>query len=129
MNTFMVSDFMYMVVQWYTTEMAELGWEAPYFLAVACRGPSMPFRYHKEGDWFEPTYGEGPYCAGCHVIIPKAAEKFCPPMQDVESGRLEEYPFKEDMTETSRLGCCVPVTKQMDGMLVYVPDNEDLDIP
>ena len=50
-------------------------------------------------------------------------------MQDAEAGRLEEYPFKEDMTETSRLGCCVPVTKDMDGMLVYVPDNEDLDIP
>jgi hypothetical protein len=70
-------------------------------------------RYTKEGDWFEPTYGEGkfhilveaqrgtasllttgPYSSATHVIIPKDKYHLCPPLQHAEEQRLKEFPFK-----------------------------------
>ena len=36
---------------------------------------------------------------------------------------------QEDMTETSRLAEQITVVPEMEGMVVYVPDPEDTDIP
>lgn len=91
-------------------------------------GGSPKAYYHKQGDWFEPAFGEGPYCSACHVVIPSSFYHLTPPVQDVEAQRLKEFPFKEDMTQTSRLACQVPVERGMAGMVVYVPDPEDTDI-
>ena len=101
----------------------------PFIDPDAGNSATNSHRYNKEGNWFEPTYGEGPYSSATHVIIPKDKYHLCPPMQHAEEQRLLEYPFKEDMTETSRLAEQVTVVPEMDGMVVYVPDPEDTDIP
>lgn len=56
------------------------------------------------------------------------SEKLVPPTAE-EKSRLEEYPFPEDLSMTSRLGCQVVLSKDMDGMVVFVPDGPDDDIP
>ena len=54
-------------------------------------------------------------------------------MYALETKIMGRYPqparSQEDMTETSRLADQVTVVKGMDGMVVYVPDPEDTDIP
>lgn len=84
---------------------------------------------HKEGGWYEPKYGEGAQCHYCHVIIPKAHASSLPPKRADESEQLATYPFPEDMADTSRLACQVKVSRDMDGMIVYVPDGPPSDIP
>ncbi|CAE7946129.1 Fdx2 [Symbiodinium sp. KB8] len=100
----------------------------PWMDARAAGVTSKAFAYNPEGEWFEPTFGEGPMSSATHVIIPQDRFHLCPPMQGAEASRLAEYPFKEDMTETSRLADQVTVVKGMDGMVVYVPDPEDTDV-
>lgn len=62
-------------------------------------------------------------CHGCHVIIPQDKWQSMPALTDTEKERLDDYPFPEDLAVTSRLGCQVKLTKEMDGMVCYVPDN------
>ncbi len=96
----------------------------------ACGGGGSPSTtLHKEGTWYEPKYGEGAQCFHCHVIIPKSHYSQLPPKNADEAAQLAEYPFPEDMTDTSRLACQVTLTKAMDGMVVYVPDGPPSDIP
>ena len=78
---------------------------------------------------YEPKYGEGAYCSNCHVIIPRSHASLLPAKRADEEARLAEYPFPEDMTDTSRLACQVDVTADMHGMVVYVPDGPPTDLP
>jgi len=101
-----------------------------YYFIGACGGGGSPTAIlHEKGNWYEPKYGEGPQCHYCHVIIPRSHYNKLPPKQTNELERLQDYPFPEDMTETSRLACQVKITKDMDGMLVYIPDGPPSDIP
>ncbi len=98
--------------------------------AGSCKGGGSPeFALHKEGNWVEPKYGEGASCFYCHVIIPSSHYHMLPPKMPDEVSQLKDYPFREDITETSRLGCQVTLTKDMDGMIVYVPDGPPFDLP
>ena len=78
---------------------------------------------------YEPKYGEGAFCSNCHVIIPRSHASLLPAKRADEEARLAEYPFPEDMTDTSRLACQVDVTADMHGMVVYVPDGPPSDLP
>ena len=90
----------------------------------ACGGGGSPRDLlHKDGGWYEPKYGEGAACYFCHVIIPKSHYAALPPKRPDELSQLRKYPFPEDMTDTSRLACQVRLSKDMDGMVVYVPDG------
>ena len=96
----------------------------------ACGGGGSPaLKLHEEGQWYEPKYGEGAHCSHCHVVIPKTHFAALPPKQADEAAFLDEYPFPEDLTDTSRLACQVTVTKDLEDMLVYVPDGPPSDIP
>ncbi len=98
--------------------------------AGACGGGGSPEDVlHKEGQWYEPKYGEGAQCHYCHVIIPKAQHEALPPKRPDEVEQLSTYPFPEDLTDTSRLACQVKITKEMDNMVVYVPDGPPSDVP
>ena len=78
---------------------------------------------------YEPKYGEGAFCSNCHVIIPRSHASLIPSKRADEEARLQEYPFPEDMTDTSQLACQVEVTADMHGMVVYVPDGPPSDLP
>lgn len=100
------------------------------FVDAGCGGGGSPQDVlHKEGAWLEPKYGEGASCHYCHVIIPKSHYHLLPAKRPDEAEQLASYPFPEDMTDTSRLACQVTLSKDMHGMLVYVPDGPPSDIP
>ena len=96
----------------------------------ACGGGGSPRDLlHKDGGWYEPKYGEGASCYFCHVIVPKSHYDLLPPKRPDEVEQLAQYPFPEDMTDTSRLACQVVLTKEMDGMVIYIPDGPPSDLP
>lgn len=63
------------------------------------------------------------------MIVPKSHYHLLPPKRPDETQQLQQYPFPEDMTDTSRLACQVVLTKGMDGMVVYIPDGPPSDLP
>ncbi len=100
------------------------------FVDGACGGGGSPAAaLHKEGEWLEPKYGEGAQCYFCHVVIPTSHYSALPPKREDEIKYLSQYPFPEDVASTSRLACQVTLTKDMNDMLVYVPDGPPSDIP
>ena len=98
-------------------------------LDCACIGGQPNQAYHKEGDWLEPKYGEGAYCTHCHVVIAPSAMHTTDPILEDEQERLDEYPFRDDITAGSRMGCQVRLNKDMDGLVVFVPDGPESDVP
>jgi ferredoxin len=111
--------------------LAEVAEEHGYeYLDAACGGGGTETHtFHEEGKWLEPKYGEGPSCVHCHVIIPKDKEAFMPPISGRERELLDEHPFPDDVTATSRLACQIRLTKDMDNMVVFVPDGPESEIP
>ena len=86
------------------------------FVDGACGGGgSVGEKLHKEGNWVEPKYGEGPGCYYCHVVVSKSHAGVLPKKMTDEDEMLKLYPFPEDMSETSRLACQVSVTKECVG--------------
>lgn len=58
-------------------------------------------------------------CSTCHVIIaPEWYDKLEPPTEDEED--LLDRAF--GLTSTSRLGCQVPLTEDMDGLCITIPE-------
>ena len=83
------------------------------FVDGACGGGGSPGeKLHKEGNWVEPKYGEGPACYYCHVVVSKSHASTLPKKMSDEEEMLRQYPFPEDMSETSRLACQISVTKE-----------------
>ena len=79
--------------------------------------------------WIEPTFGEGTTSGYDHVVLvgkgsDKAAHK-----TPVEEQMLDDYWDWDEIFEGSRLASQVTLTKDMDGMSVYVPDRIVDDIP
>jgi hypothetical protein len=76
----------------------------------------------------EDLYGEGSISWASHVVIPKEwFEKMPEPLYG-EKETLALAP-PEDLTPTSRLATEIKLTKDLDGMTVYVPDgppNDDV---
>lgn len=79
--------------------------------------------------WIEPTFGEGPACGFDHVILHGKGSDAVGLRTDRELSQLSDYWDDDEIFDGSRLACCVTVTKDMDGMIVYVPDRIVCDIP
>ncbi len=60
-------------------------------------------------------------CCTCHVVLNKEHFDQLPKACDEENDRLD---FAHGLSDTSRLGCQVILTKQMNGMEVLVPAAE-----
>ncbi len=59
-------------------------------------------------------------CSTCHVIVDKSFyDKLNPPSEDEED--MLDLAF--GLTPTSRLGCQILMTKELDGLTVKVPDE------
>ena len=56
-------------------------------------------------------------CATCHVHIDEAWVEKVGPAGEAESGMLE---LEDGVSENSRLGCQVPLTSELDGLIVRI---------
>ena len=71
--------------------------------------------------WVEDQYGEGPTSWASHVVIPKEwIGKIPEPLWGEKE--ILDLIDKEDVTPNSRLATEIRLTKDLDGMTVYVPD-------
>lgn len=57
-------------------------------------------------------------CSTCHVILPPQYYDLLPEPDDDENDMLD---MAFGLTDTSRLGCQVKITKQLDGMTATLP--------
>ena len=81
---------------------------------------------HNE-DWTEDVFGEGPYSCNSHVLIAPEWNSKVPAPLDAELARLDQ--LDEDLSATSRLGENVFMSKDLDGLVVYIPPMPPSDIP
>lgn len=80
-------------------------------------------------DWIEPTFGEGATSGFDHVVLVGKGRETAARMTPVELQMLEENWDYDEIFEGSRLASVITLTKEMDGMTVYVPDRIVDDIP
>lgn len=59
-------------------------------------------------------------CATCHVYVDPQWVAKVGPMTENETGMLE---FDDNLQDTSRLGCQVTMTPELDGLVVRVADR------
>ncbi|EAU80504.2 adrenodoxin-type ferredoxin [Coprinopsis cinerea okayama7 len=57
-------------------------------------------------------------CSTCHVILPEEQYDLLPEPDDDENDMLD---MAFGLTDTSRLGCQVKITKELDGMTITLP--------
>ena len=74
----------------------------------------------KNGVDLEGACGGSLACATCHLIVPKEWYDRLPPAAASEQVLLD---VAFDMTATSRLGCQLKMTKDLDGCVVRVADK------
>ena len=73
----------------------------------------------------------GPCCHFCHVKIPSPwidVVENKQPATEKEHELLEEH-WQEEASANSRLGCQVTLTKNLDGIQVFIPDGPPADCP
>lgn len=61
-------------------------------------------------------------CATCHVYIDEQFLNLLPEMEEEEDEMLEGV--TAERKENSRLGCQVRVSKQLDGVIVRIPEKQ-----
>lgn len=79
--------------------------------------------------WIEPTFGEGVTSGYDHVVLVGNGTETAARMTPIEEQMLEDHWDWDEIFEGSRLASAVTLTKEMDGMTVYVPDRIVDDIP
>ncbi|MCB1684607.1 MAG: 2Fe-2S iron-sulfur cluster-binding protein [Pseudomonadales bacterium] len=60
-------------------------------------------------------------CGTCHVYLTAESAALCGEPDELELGMLE---FAFDVNDASRLSCQIPVTEDMDGMVVRMPSRQ-----
>ena len=73
--------------------------------------------------WMEPLYGEGVTSGFDHVVLAGPGINTGAHKTNQEQDMIDQYWDWDEIYENSRLACCVVLTKEMDGMTVYVPDR------
>jgi 2Fe-2S ferredoxin len=58
-------------------------------------------------------------CATCHLVVDK---EWCSKLPDKSTGEEDMLDLAFNLTETSRLGCQIKVTNELDGLVVSLPD-------
>lgn len=88
--------------------------------ALASVGESVVDVAKRYGVDIHAACGQKLQCATCHIIMQKAFYHRLPPPAVREEDMLETA---YTLTETSRLGCQVRVSKELDGMELVLPDG------
>ena len=83
----------------------------------------------RSSTWEEPLYGEGPCSGFDHVLLVGKGAETAKPIDHVEMRMLNHYWDDDEIFPESRLASCINLTRDMDGMTVYVPDRIVDDIP
>lgn len=83
-----------------------------------------PQNTHSER-WTEPVFGEGPTSGYDHVVLSNTGGATMEPITRAESRMLEDYWDFDELYPESRLASQIKLTKEMDGMIVYVPPRVD----
>mmetsp|Transcript_3987 Transcript_3987/g.4451 ORF Transcript_3987/g.4451 Transcript_3987/m.4451 type:complete len:185 (+) Transcript_3987:66-620(+) len=84
-----------------------------------------PFEIVHSEEWTEPVFGSGPTSGYDHVIVSGPGVNTATPMTRSESRMIEDYWDFDEVFPESRLASMITLTKQMDGMIVYVPPRVD----
>lgn len=85
-------------------------------------GPSQII--HSER-WTEPVFGDGPTSGYDHVVLSGAGVDTAQPKTRTEDRMIEDYWDFDEIFPESRLASMIKLTKDMDGMIVYVPARVD----
>lgn len=88
-----------------------------------------PVEEVRSDTWTEPLYGEGPTTAYDHVLLVGKGAETAKAKSWVEERVLKDFWDDDEIFPESRLATQVLVTKEMNGMTVYVPDRLCDDIP
>jgi len=92
-----------------------------------CAGGGAPTEQRRSDVWVESTFGEGLSCFLCHVQIPSTYNHLLPEQtEEMREGLLDTW--EEEVNVSSRLACMINITKDMNDMVVYVPDMPPTDI-
>lgn len=75
--------------------------------------------------WTEPVFGAGPTSGYDHVIVSGAGVNTATPVTDAETRMIEDYWDFDEVFPESRLASMITLTKDMNGMIVYVPPRVD----
>ena len=75
--------------------------------------------------WTEPVFGEGPTSGYDHVVLTGPGVDTADPPTHAEKRMLEDYWDFDEIFPESRLASMVKLTKDMDGMIIYVPHRLD----
>jgi len=59
-------------------------------------------------------------CSTCHIVV---EDKFFGLLQEASEDEEEMLDLASDLRRTSRLGCQVYLTKELDGVRLFVPKN------
>ncbi len=92
-------------------------------LHSSCGGGGDPIGKKRSSTWTETLYGAGPSCNSCMVILRKQWYDFLDPPFEKEV-RLMKDCQEDYVAGSSRLGCQVVLTKEMEGMQVLLPESE-----
>lgn len=88
-----------------------------------CYGGQSRLNAFQEGDLVKPAFGEGISCGYCHVLIPKEFQELIPPTDAVKQRRLFRVNIKTFDLESSRMACKIDLTKEHDGLVIYLPGS------
>ena len=91
--------------------------------------PGAPEIRVNSDEWTEDIYGEGPNSAFDHVMIPEQWSKFVGKRGEMEQMMFEQSWEENEIKDSSRLACMITLTKDMEGMTVYIPDGLPTDCP
>ena len=86
-----------------------------------CHGNGLPRAVKRTEGWTEETFGEGPSCSFCHVVLSRELYEVVPKPCPEEQTFIDKVPIGKN--ERSRLACQINVTKEMDGGVVFVPHH------
>jgi hypothetical protein len=75
--------------------------------------------------WTEMVFGEGPQSFQSHVVFPREWFGRLPAASPKEREVLAR--LRQDLTPTSRLATQIVLTKDLDGLVVHVPDSPPLE--
>jgi len=90
-----------------------------------------PFSVQATENWKEDVFGEGLDTYHTHVLVQPAWIEKMPPIEPDEEDMLEkmEYLGRYERTPESRIASVIVLTKEMDGLEVFVPDQYPIHIP
>jgi hypothetical protein len=75
--------------------------------------------------WTEPVFGDGPTSGYDHVVLSGPGVDTATPVTRAEERMIEDYWDFDEIFPESRLASMIKLTKDMDGMIVFVPPRVD----